>query len=367
MSLMATAKVTPYGSEWQFRGRYPSGKQFRRTGYKTKGEADRAMRQLLNQVETQGVEPEKLTVGEWLDEWLATKADTTKPGTAAGYGNDVVVLKRMLGTIKLQKLDESNIRAAYRVLVADGLCTSTLGGYHIRLRSSLKAAVAERRLVRNPAENVAFPKGASAKERKTWTLEQARTFLAYVADVLDGPLWTTALTTGMRRGELLGLRWDKVDLDAGSFYIDWQRCLAGGVVVEGTCKTDGSEREIPLDPGLVSTLRTWRARQAATRLGSGDWRGEDYVFTSKRNTPYNPSSVQKRLTWLCEKAEVPVLCPHELRHTFATLWVAAGKSIPVLSKVLGHASVQITMDLYVHPKADQLRSEAAAVTAGMFG
>lgn len=369
MSHMATAKVSEYGADqWQFRGRYPSGKQFRRVGFSTKKAADAEMRKLLQQVETHGVEPERLTVGMWLDEWLLAKGDHLRPGTLEAYAHDVATLKRLLGGIKLQQLDESHIRAAYRELVALGLASNTLQAYHMRLRSSLKAAVAERKLVRNPAANVAFPKGVAAKERKTWALAQAQQFIAVIADKDDAALWTMALTTGMRRGELCGLRWANVDLDAGSVYIDVQRMLTQqGGVIEGPVKTDGSQREIPLDPGLVSALRAWRARQGEARLRSRDWRGDDYVFTSKYGRPYNPASLQKRLQFLCRKADVTVLSPHELRHTFATLWVAAGKSIPVLSRILGHASVQTTMDLYVHPKAEQLRSEAAAVTGEMFG
>lgn len=182
-------------------------------------------------------------------------------------------------------------------------------------------------------------------------------------------MWGLWITSGLRRGEICGLLWPKVDLDGGIATIDWQRTTTvSGKVVEGPVKTDNGERDVPISPRVATTLRTWRASQGELRLAKGErWNGGDYVFTSVFYKPYYPDSFNDRLDVLTTRAKLPRLTPHELRHTYATRALENGADVVVLSKLLGHSRPDVTQKLYIHPNMDQKRSMNDALAERMLG
>lgn len=371
MNDMASGKVTRYEDGWQYRGRDTARKQFRKVGFRTKKDAQEALDKLLVDMRDHGFTPDrKLTTGEWLDAWLAIVKESARETTYTGYVETVDNrLKPYLGSIPLAKLSEDDIRAAYRKLVNAGKATTTIRGAHSRLKRALTVAVNEKKITRNPAKNVVPPAGKPQRKTKVWSFDELQTFMSYMETQRDAAMWAVWCTTGLRRGEVCGLRWPKVDLTRGEAVIDWQRTLTSeGKIAEGPVKTDAGERTVPLDPRVVSSLRIWRASQAEVRLTQGsEWRGGDYVFTTRRHDPYFPGSFGDRLTNLCERAGVPRLTPHELRHTFGTRAAEAGMQIELLSKMLGHSKIEVTMNIYVHPSTEETRAGALKVTDVMFG
>ncbi len=186
---------------------------------------------------------------------------------------------------------------------------------------------------------------ASASSRSA---DQLRSFLDSVkTDRLYG-LFMLASLTGLRRGELLALQWPDVDLDRGLIAVQRSRVAVGYDVFEGTPKS-GRARTVAIDPGTVAALRSHRSRQARDRLRWGDaWQDLGYLFTHKDGRALHPSSVSEMFKRRCSAANLVSIPFHGLRHTHATLGLAAGISPKVMAERLGHANVSITLDIYSH-------------------
>lgn len=193
-----------------------------------------------------------------------------------------------------------------------------------------------------------------------WTAEQLGTFLdAYAGDRMFA-LWRLAANTGMRRGELVGLRWDGVDLDGGLVTVNRQRVKVGSDVQVGRPKTSRSRRAIDVDPETVAVLRDHRRRQLEDRMAWGPgWTDTGLVFTRENGQPLHPDVVSQRFVRLVEDTGLPRITLHGLRHTHGTLMLAAGVALHVVSRRLGHASEAFTAQVYAHVLPQQ-QAQAAA-------
>lgn len=356
------------GSSYGFRANIPNskGKQTRRGGYPTQEAAYRARARFINgQFDTTG----SGSVAGWFDEFLAAKAETCRPTTLANYTYALGKMTPHIGDFLLHELNEIHLRSAYKKLVELGHVSGTIETIHWRVRTALRQAVRETRVTRCVADNVTAPTGKAGRKRRTWSFDQLIAFAKYTSTERDAAMWSMWITTGLRRGEMGGLLWPKLDLDGGAATIDWQRTITtDGKLYEGFVKTDAGERIIPLSPRVVSALRIWRASQSEFRLAAGDqWLGKDYVFTSIKNRAYYPDSFNDRLETLCKRANVPVLSPHELRHTYATRALENNGDVKVLSILLGHNKIETTLNMYVHPSQEQSRSLNESLADRMFG
>jgi integrase len=198
-----------------------------------------------------------------------------------------------------------------------------------------------------------------------WTAQEARRFLQGIKDDPLRALWTLALTTGMRRGELLGLKWTDVDLESARLSVRRSLAVVDGGPVESEPKTRRGRRSISLDESTVALLRQHRAEQAAQRLALGKpFTGGEYIFVSPDGHPIHPDTVTKRSQVLARRAKLPRIRFHDLRHTHATLALQAGVHPKVVSERLGHASTVITLDTYSHA-VPALEEEAAARIASL--
>jgi integrase len=201
----------------------------------------------------------------------------------------------------------------------------------------------------NPASRATAPKRTNGAELHTWTGSQVRAFLEATREDREHALWRILAITGMRRGEALGLKWSDVDLKQGRVSVQRSRVLAGGKVLEHPPKTDHGRRSIPLDPATVATLRVWRARQNAERLEWGAaWSDGGWVFTAGDGSPLHPGVITKRFGEAVAAADLPRIRLHDLRHTSATLALAAGEHPKLVQERLGHATISQTMDTYSH-------------------
>ncbi len=180
--------------------------------------------------------------------------------------------------------------------------------------------------------------------------------------------WSLLLTRGLRRGELAGLRWDRVDLEAGSLQITRTRVLVDGQPVESTPKTDAGNRSILLDDHLVTRMRLHRKRQKEEFLAVGlSWTNETHVFTDRLGEPLHPEYFSSRFETLTDKARLRRIRLHDLRHTAASLMLAAGESPKVVAEVLGHSSVLMVLSVYGHVMPGMSEAAGQRLSATLLG
>ena len=294
-----------------------------------------------------------------------------RPSTLYSYQVVVERIKTGLGHAKIQSLTPLQIEQFYASLIADGgtrgqgLSAKTVRNPHVVLRKALSDAERLEVVVRNAAA-AARPPIAARPESATWSSEQLREFLDFLKDDRLHTAFVLLATTGMRRGEVLGLRWQDVDFDGRDLAVANSLTTAGPRrVVAGPPKTPRSRRQIYLDDGTLRELREHRSRQNAERLATGPaWNAnEDYVFTNELGEPIHPDSFSQIFRKRVHEAGLPPIRLHDLRHSYATLALKAGVHPKVVSERLGHATVGVTLDLYSHVTPSIARDAADAVAS----
>jgi integrase len=346
-------------------------KQDQRSGFATERAALNAMRAALGQVERGTfVAEEASTLAAFVrDEWLPGRSAAVRASTWASYRDALEgrVLPR-IGALRLDRVTPRHVGELYAELLTSGgrderrgpgLSARTVAYTGMILTRVFGDAVKRGLIVRNPAEHVERPKVRDV-EMSWWSVTEARAFLAHVeGDRFEG-LWKLLLTTGMRRGEALGLRWDDVDLDAGRLAVRRALVTVGYRVEWSEPKTDASRRVVALDPATVDALRGHRRRQLEERLALGaGYRDENLVFPQVTGERLHPDYVSKTFDRLVKAAGVPRIRLHDLRHTAATTMLEQGVPLKVVTERLGHSSTRITADLYQHA-SETMQDDAAA-------
>jgi integrase len=308
--------------------------------------------------------PERQTVGDFLTEWLEGQRQRLRPNTWKRY-EEYVRLHAIptLGRVKLAALSPQHLDRLYAQRLAAGLSPTTVHHIHAVLHKALEQAVRWNLVPRNVA-GLVDPPSAGHQEMRALTPEQTRTLLDGAG---DGPLeaiLTLAVTTGMRKGELLALHWSDVDLEQGTLRVigTMQRHPDGNLTVTPP-KTARSRRRVELTPMAVDVLRRHRARQAETRLLLGpDWNETGLVFPSSLGRPQDGSHLLYGLFHpLLERLGLPIIRFHDLRHTAATLLLGRGIHPKIVSEMLGHSTIAITLDLYSHVTPTMQRDAARAM------
>jgi len=347
-------------------------------------EARRELRRILVELEGQTyVEPDRSSVAGYLEGWLRGHAMVAAENTLEVYGHQIrAYVEPYIGGIALQDLTPTDLDHLYATLLKSGrrngtdLALKTIRNVHVMLHRAFQDAVEHDLLRRNPATRAKPPSARRARkpavQRRTWSRDQVETFLGQVAADRLRALYTVALTTGMRRSEVLGLSWDHVDLDDGHLAVVRALVEVGHrPQLKPFPKTDHSRRRIALDAATIRELRTHRTRQLEERLAAGDeCHDHRLVFTRTDGAPISPTSLSRRFATLARDAGLPDLSPrpfHGLRHSYATLALEAEVPIEIVSKRLGHASLAITADLYQHVTKTVDRDAAEAVAGLIFG
>jgi integrase len=373
-----------------------------RGGFDTAKEAQQALDEARARLKHGIVVNDRMTVGRYLDEWLAAKGDI-RPSTLRGYQQHIKkYLRPGLGHLRL-----AEVRLVHVAECLAEVSSSDANRQRVRatLRAAFNDAIREGLILINPAALVKLPSGARPKglvwtparvqrweeavERlaatdaddparalletaaqppsavMVWTPAQLGTFLDAADRDLLYALFHLIAHRGLRRGESCGLAWTDVDLDAARLTVRQQIVQLGWGTYEDKPKSDAGDREVALDAGTVAALRAHRRRQIASRLRWGPaWVDSGKVFTREDGSVLHPATVTDRFQALAAAAKLPPIRLHDLRHGAASLMLAAGVAPKVVQETLGHSSITLTLDTYTSVY-DEVAAEAAEAAAAL--
>jgi integrase len=307
------------------------------------------------------VESSRLTLGRYLQEWLSARPGLRENTRRDYQGSITKHITPRLGDVPVQALTRLQVKGLYQSLAATGLAEKSVHNVHIALRKALHDALEDGLVRRNVAER-AHAKPKDRPEMRTWSAGELATFLALTATEREGALYQVAAATGMRRGELLGLRWRDIDLAGGRLSVRQQLTRRREGWGFGPPKSAKSTRAIDLDADTIEALTQHRERQLFERRAWGSaYRSDlDLSFPRKDGAAEDPDVVGRRFVRLVRgHSELPAIGLHGLRHTHATLLLEEGVDIKTVSERLGHDSVQTTLELYAHV-TPKMRANAAA-------
>jgi integrase len=319
---------------------------------KTKSEGIKKLRQAQNELE-QGVlatGPDQ-TVKQYLEYWLEeVHKPTIRISTYMRYRTIVYThIIPALGDIKLQKLTPQHVNSFYRQKEKDGLNPNTVVIIHRLLRKALENAVKWHYVSYNASKDVSPPRTVK-HEMKPLTVEQAHTLLEVVRGQKLEAILTMALTTGMRRGELMALRWSDIDFENKSLQVRHTVShYAGHGYVENEPKTAKGKRVIILPAFVVDVLKQHRVNQLESRLKVGSaWKDMNLVFPNSRGSYLRSHILLAMFGKVLAEAGLPHMRFHDLRHSAATLLLSMGVQMKVVQEILGHSNMSVTADVYSH-------------------
>lgn len=360
-------------------------KRHRKKGFKTKQEANEYRRKKTAEVDQQVfVKPSNQPFGVYLDAWL--EGHRVKQQTKEGYRNKIRLhVKPHIGRTPLNKISSSVLNKLYRVLETKGspapalgpLSPRTVREIHTILSAALNQAVQDGVIVANPAAKAKPPttKEAAAPEFHVWSAEELRAFLHAERQTLQYPLWLFIASTGVRRGEALGLRWRDIDWDNQTAVIRETVGAIRGKIIREPLPKSNKPRVIDLDRRTLDALKAHKSAQAADRLKLGSqWVDEGLVFARGSHKlmddqtaggPLHPERTSRLFKARLAKHGLPDVRLHDLRHTWATLALKAGVPVKVVQERLGHANPSITMNIYAHV-IKGMQAEAAETVSALF-
>jgi integrase len=290
------------------------------------------------------------TVEQFLAPWLEGRKGAIRIRTYERYEELVRLhILPVLGHHPLQKLTPQHIQAFYTKKLNEGLSPTTVNVLHALLHKALDDAVRLGTVARNPSDAASAPARAHY-EIQPFSMEQAQQFLAAAQRHSMEALFVLAITTGMRRGEILALKWQDIQFEHSMLQV--RRIFTrqpGSRYIEAQPKTEKSRRSILLAAIVIALLKQHRTRQLEARLKAGsEWQERDLVFCTSLGTPLNPNKVVDRFKTLLKKGGLPAIRFHDLRHSAATILLSMEVHPKVVQELLGHNQISMTMDIYSH-------------------
>jgi integrase len=305
--------------------------------------------------------PDRITLGDYLTErWLPIKRAQLRQSTFNSYKANITNhVVPGIGAIPLQRLSPEDLDEFYAQLLVEGKLNGDGGGLSVKtvryihgiLRKALADAQRKGSVQRNVADLADPPKLSSAPkpQMKVWTADQLREFLDGIRDHELFPAFYLAASTGMRRGEILGIRWEDIDMQHKRLSVRQAVLNVAYEVVIADVNTPMSRRTVDLEPRTVAVLKQWKRDQLEQRVALGLRPKDDsLVFAKPDGAAIHPDSYSQHFQRLVAASGVPRIRPHDLRHTHATILLKAGVPAKVVSERLGHANVAFTMSVYQH-------------------
>ena len=349
--------------------------------YDGKREAERELVRILNEVRVGTFAgPSKVTVAEYLDEWLRSAVRGKAANTESAYRHGLAPAKDRLGAKPLQKLTTRDVEDLVDWMLSSGRKRGGKPGTSLspravqitlsKLKTALDDAVHRRLVAYNVAGPVKCPPQTKTK-RVPWTPDEVRTFIgSLTCDRLHAPLLLSML--GLRPEEVCGLRWTDIDLDAETLTISSVRTLVwtteGGVVVEKEPKTDAGHRSLPLPTVVTAALRSYKALQAAERLAAGaGYEVTGYVLVDELGMPFKTDQLRRAAYRLMKAANVRQTRLYDARHACLTYLRMSGVPGPIVSAWAGHADLSMADRVYVHPSVKDLEQGRDALDALLGG
>lgn len=334
----------------------------------TKKDAEQKLSEILHQIDNGTfLKPSKTTMTEYLNKWLL---DYAKPNLSPrGYERyesiTRVHLIPSLGNIIMTQLRPDHLQSHYTAKLNSGLSALTVRYLHTVMHKALQTAVKRGLVIRNVADGVDVPR-AQRNDMQTWDEYEVTRFLETAKESTYYELFFLALFTGMRRGELLALRWQDIDFMFSQISVNRTlHRLQGGKYGNGSYvftqpKSERSRRTIALSSSVILTLKNYKEKQSIIRDKLGiSLKDDDLVFSNLKGEPLRPNTITRAWSMLAARAGVKIIRLHDARHTHASLLLKQGVHPKIVQERLGHASIQITLDTYSHV-APGLQ-EAAAV------
>lgn len=367
-------------------GRKADGRRDQRTyTFDTQREAKAEYARIKHEL-NQGtyVRPGKVTVDQFLDEWLRSATRDVEKATAANYRDALLPVRARLGERVLQEVTEEHIEALVDWMLTEGRRRGGKPGTGLgvrsvrltlgRLRTALNVAVRRQLVVRNVALHVTIPRAAARAateaqaQRKPWTQQEVKTFLT---GITGQRLYTVCLLSlmGLRPAEVCGLRWSDIDFDAGTIAAgENTRTLVEGKVEEKGAKSAAGHRGLPMPTAVAKALKVFRTQQKQERLAAGDaYHASGYVLVDELGTPKQTDWLRRQIYKLMTTVGVRKVRPYDARHACLTYLAAAGVPDVVLAAWAGHADGgTLAKRVYVHPDLSHLKIAAEQLNTGLF-
>jgi integrase len=345
----------------------PVRRQGSKGGFERQKDAEAFLREKLGDADVGiVVEPSKVPLTTFMTkEWLPAIGGTVRPLTLRTYTSIVQqhITNRDIGGVPLCNLNAGHINAAYAQMAAEGYSPASIRLTHTVLHRALKDAMRWDKIRRNPA-TAADPPRQPETRAQAWTATETQRFLDHVEGDRLAPLWRLAVATGMRRGELLGVTWQGLDLESASLTVSQQVIGLKGGLAFGPPKSKRGFRTIALDAATVEVLVQHREVQEVEKAIAGPaYEDRDLVFCNELGAPINPKRLSEKFTAARKAAGLMVGTTHTLRHTHATLGLTAGIPLHVMARRIGDDPTTV-LKTYAHllPHSD---SEAAETVAAL--
>ena len=349
--------------KWEARvtvGILADGKQKRVSLYgKTRQEASQKMTELLNNLQKGLItNPTEVTLSEWFDTYmLVYKKKKTKPTSYVNYSVKIKNhINPAIGHIKLKALRQEHIQRFVNSMIDKELSPSTIEASYKLLHNALETAVDNGMIVRNVAQRVELPR-IRKKEERVLTVEEQVAFVEQAKKEYMGELFIFDLCTGMRMGELLGLKWEDIDFEKRQLHvsriirkvIDPDQENSRWHLEFGTPKTPSSDRIIPLNETAIKILHDVKEKQKQNKdIAKAAYEDNHLVFCTKLGRPQEQNNMRRKFDSICKKVGITDLHPHSLRHTFTTRGAENGIDVRVMQRFLGHSTIRQTVDTYTH-------------------
>ena len=315
----------------------------------------------------------KLRVGEYLlKEWLPKQENILKASSFASYRRIVnSYLVPRLGSIRLEEVTARRVEQMFNDLLTSGasgkslkintaLSAKTVSDIAGVLNRAFKDAVRWDLIATNPISSAKKPPRRT-KEMSAWTPEELNRFINVSSTDRFFAVWHLAATSGMRRGELLGLTWDDIDFEKSKVTIRKTRIRAGNATIDETPKSRKSQRTFAIDKQTLAVLKKWKARQGSERLALGTLLNE-HIVTEADGTLPNPNTFSRRFKALCKTSGLRVIRLHDMRHSYVVAARRAGADLKTISERIGHADPKVTLTVYDHVFVEDDEKAAASIS-----